>query len=331
MALRDPRFSLTVVLVPRTPWEVEPVPLPGFTADLFGDVALGRRDPIDAVLLGPYPNRVLGRQAGDVELMLSGLGETLAVTAVSRRKGELEREPPIDELRAEAVAALAAGDESVAALVERLTAESEFDVAGLIEVDACLSEGIPGDLPEGAGLRDLAGLHLHRAAGVGEGHAAWQARGWYTRHAEHVVMEQRLAVLCRGHKGRTPPLADFGASAVRWGSAARTAERRARALEAVMAEVRAATAQALGGDPPDAALAARLSRARVSLAEVVVDLQARRPGLVRAAGRILGESLEPLADGPLVEGCGRAAEMVDRLASLEGVAARWADALDRAR
>jgi len=329
MALRDPRFALSVVLVPRAPWADGAAPLPALATELFGEVTVGRREPIDRVLLGPYPDRVLGRLRGEVELVLSGLGQAVALTAISRRAGELEREPPVDELRADAVAALSGGDEAVSALTEQLSADEHFDVAGLVEIDAALSEGIAGDVPDVGGWRDLAGLHVHRAAGVGEGHAAWQLRGWFVRRSDHVVMDRRLDVLTGGHQARTPPLLDFGASAVRWGTASRAAERRSRALEAVVAEVRAATAAALGGAAVPEGLSARLARARVSLAEVVIELQARRPGLLRAATRVLGDGGPARAGGPLLEASARAVELTDRLATLEGVAARWADALDR--
>lgn len=330
MGLHDPRLAWTLVLRPRVPWAEELPEWPEVVTQHFADVDLGRSDPIDSVLRGPFPLRVLGRSGS---LVLSGLGDAVAITSVAQRPGELERDSPAAELREEAVDAMLGEGTGVAGIRAQLADVSGWEVAGLIEVEAVLSEGLSEDLPDVPGWKELGNLRIQRATGVGEGHAAWHVEGWFSRKSEKMVMDQRLNVLCAGHRARTAPLVDFGHSAVQWGTAAATAGHRSRAVEAVIADVRMATAEAIGGGSADAlpALTARLERARTSLAEVILALRARRPELLRAADRVLGEGGPASADGPLVEAAGRAEQMVQRLGDLEAVAARWADALAAAQ
>lgn len=324
MGLHDPRLAWSLLLAPRTPWAEAPPPFPDFISARFGDVAIGRTDPIDEVVRGPFPLRALARDSVSV---LSGAGDAIAVTAIARQLGEVERHVPSDELRKEA-SALALGGASVGDLTADLDAAGDWTIIGLVEVEAVLSEGIPEDLPDVPGWRELGLLRLHRAAGVGEGHAAWQAEGWFTRNSERVVMDRRLEVLCLGHRSRVPSLVDYGASALRWGTAARAAGRASRALQAVIADVRAATAAGLAGESVDGVLlTARLERARAALAEVLLPLQERAPELRLAAERVLGAGESATPDGALVEASPRADALAQRLAALDAVGARWSAAL----
>ncbi|MCP4870593.1 MAG: hypothetical protein GY898_17970 [Proteobacteria bacterium] len=324
MGLHDPRLAWSLLLAPRNPWADAPPPWPSFVTDRFGDVALGRTDPIDEVVRGPFPLRALAR---DSQSVLSGAGDAIAVTAIARRTGELERHVPSDELRAEA-SAVALGGAALEEVTADLDAAGDWEIVGLVEVEAVLSEGIAEDLPDVPGWRELGLLRLHRAAGVGEGHAAWQAEGWFARNSERVVMDRRLEVLCMGHRARVPSLVDYGASALRWGAAARSAARSSRALQAVIADVRAATAASLAGESVQTQmLTARLERARASLAEVLLPLQERAPELRFAAERVLGDGESAAPDGALVEASTRADALADRVAALDAAGARWSDAL----
>ena len=166
MGLHDPRLAWTLLLAPRVPWSDEPPPWPAVVTDAFGDVPIGRTDPIDEVLRGPFPLRALARKP---DLVLSGVGDAVAITAVARRSGELERHVPDAELRAEASASVLGEGRTVADLKGALDADGAWEVAGLIEVEAVLAEGIPEDLPEVLGWREIGPLRLHRAAGAGRG------------------------------------------------------------------------------------------------------------------------------------------------------------------
>jgi len=324
MGLYDPRLAWSLLLAPRNPWADNVPAWPKIVTDRFGEVALGRTDPIDEILRGPFPLRALAR---DGDSVLSGAGDAIAITGIARRAGELEGNPPSDELRDEASARVLGGA-SLEDVKADLDAAGDWDVIGLVEVEGVLHEGIAEDLPDLPGWRELGLLRLHRAEGVGEGHAAWQVEGWFARNSERVVMDRRLDVLCAGHRARVPSLVDYGASALRWGSAARDAGRASRALHAVIADVRIATAAALAGEAVQAGLLrARLERARGALAEVLLPLQQRAPDLRQAAERVLGPGLAASRDGALVEASPRADALVDRLTALDAVGARWSGAL----
>ena len=336
------RLAWTLFLAPRRPHAERP-PWPPALRRCFGDVVPGRVDPIEEILRGPLPVRVLARpEAGGT--LLSGLGHGVAITGVAVHDiGEDEEPPPIDVLRRRAIAALLvseepATDEQLEAFLAELGEDPGWAVGGLVEVDAGLFEGLPEDVPEGEGWLDQGVARIQRAAGVGEGHAGFGVEAWFSRHSERPVSIRRLDVLCAGHGNKVPPLVEYGWSAIRWGQAARTALRRSRALEAITDEVRVAASWALAGGPmPDGAepdlsgLAARLDTARVALQEVVEELQSRRPTLGRAAARILQEGEVPAADGPFVEASERGDEMIATLAARVTTAGRWADALRTVR
>jgi hypothetical protein len=324
MGLHDPRLAWSLLLAPRSTWADAPPPWPKVVTDGFGDVSLGRTDPIDEVLRGPFPLRALARRDG---MVLSGVGDAIALTAIARQEGEVERHVPSDELRAEASARVLGGG-GLDGLRSDLDAAGQWEVIGLVEVQGALHEGIAVDLPDLPGWREVGPLRLHRAAGVGEGHAAWQVEGWFALGSERAVMDVRLDVLCLGHRSRVPPLVDYGAGALRWGTAARSAGRTSRALRAVIEDVRRATAAGLAGEAVDTAvLNARLQRARAALAEVLLPLLHRAPELRAAAARVLGDGLTPSPHGALVEASSRADALVERLTALDGVGARWSEAL----
>ena len=341
MSLVEARLAWTLFLAPRRPHGDRP-PWPTVVTRRFGEADAGRVDPIEEILRGPFPVRILGRtETGDS--LLSGLGGGIALTGVaSVRPGE-EEDVDGDLLRRRAIAALLgaetpASDDQVEELLAELGQEADWEVAGLAEVDAGLFEGLPEDVPEGAGWLDQGIDRIQRAAGVGEGHAGFAVEAWFSRHSEQPVAERRVDVLCVGHGARVPPLVEYAWSALRWGRAARSALRKSRVLEAVLDEVRLAAAWATSGGPwpgagePDLpGLAARLDTARVALQEVVEQLQVQRPGLVRAAARILSEGAEAADDGPFVEASARGEEMIRTLAGRVATGGRWADALASAR
>jgi hypothetical protein len=300
-------------------------------------------DPIEEILRGPLPLRVLARPEARSAL-LSGLGDGVALTGIAQvLLAEDEEAAPTDLLRRRAIGALLATDEpatdaQIEGLLAELAADPGWDVAGLVEVEAGLFEGLPEDVPEGAGWLDQDVERIQRAAGVGEGHAGFVVEAWFARNSERTVAIRRLDVLCAGHGSRVPPLVEYGWSAIRWGGAARTALRRSRALLAVTDEVRLACSWALAGGPmpegtePDLPLlGARLDTARVALQEVVESLQAHRPALRRAAARVLRDGQEPASGGPFVEASERGDEMIDALTARVATGARWAEALTAAR
>lgn len=341
MSWIDPRLAWTLLLSPRRRDAGRPA-WPQVVARRFGEVDPGRVDPIEEILRGPWPLRVLA-QADGGDALLCGLGDGIAMSGIGQLRGEVEDDGWADALRRRAIGALLGGaaggsDAEVEGLLADLEADPAWEVEGLVEVAAALCEGLPDDLPDEGGWLQQGSHRIQRAAGVGEGHAAWHVEAWYGTPAERSVAAQRVDVLCRGFDGRLPALIDYGSRAVRWGRGARDALRRSRALEAVLGEVRVGASWAVAGGPvpgpgiPDLPrLAARLDTARVALQEVVCELGALRPGLARAAERILGTASEAEPHGPFVEASARAGEMLETLGGRVEAAARWADALRTAR
>lgn len=342
MSQVEARLAWTLFLAPRRPHGDRPA-WPALLQRCFGDVDPGRVDPIEEILRGPLPVRVLARPETG-KTLLSGLGDGVAITGLATAPAsDDEPLPSVDDLRRRAIAALLvssepATDEAIEALLAELGEDPHWEVAGLVEVEAGLHEGLPEDVPEGAGWLDQGVERIHRAAGVGEGHAGFAVEAWFARHSERTVAIRRLAILCAGHGVRVPPLVEYGWSALRWGRAARSGLRRSRALESVLEEVRLAASWATTGGPvPDGLdldlprLAARLDTARVALQEVVEELEGRRSGVERAAARIVASGHEPSTEGPFVEASARGDEMVRTLAARVATGGRWAEALASAR
>ena len=329
MSLSDPRLAWSVVLAPRRP-EGEPPPWPELVSRVLGKVSLPAVDPVTHVLRGPFPVATIhrGRAASGVRHLLSGTGPSVALTVVDREDGEVEGHLRLERMRARLAATLLGLDvpkagesteleatpERLGALLrEQFEADDAWEVLGLVEVAAVLSEGVPEDLPSAEGYQDFGDLRLARAVGVGGGHVAFLATGFHTKPTERHVMERRLDVMGAGYMETVPPLAEFGAHALAWGAAAATGLRLSQALAGVIGDVRLAASWAVsggpleGGEPDFDRLAARLEVLRVRLKEVVGRLRRGRAALVTSAERLVGDGIAVPPSSPLTEASSRAA------------------------
>jgi hypothetical protein len=357
MSLRDPHLAFTALLAPVERFSTTPPPWPELITDLFGEVAVQPVDPVAAVLYGPVSRRRLAVTAGPgrSKALLVGLGDTVAVSVVAFAPGEVDTVPQA-QLRETAVrgllegfpeddepeprADLPAGEEALAeALRERLGADPCWEFLGVAEVLTVLVEGTPADLPVGGFWAEHGPLHIGRAVGVGEGHAAWEVQAHFTSASEMSVAEQRLRTLRDGYLLKVPPTMEYASAALRWGRAARRALVSASALDAIVDDVRAAASWAVAGGPIPAGgteppnllqLAARLEMVRVGLVEEIETLKGLRPRLAGCVDRVFGDD-PPAVGGPFAEGGGDGLRLLVALDAREASAARWSSALDVAR
>lgn len=312
-------------------------PAPPWPSGLLQPPPVPARDPIEQVLEGPFPPRVLGRgMAGDVAWTVSGLGAATAWTAVAEWRPEDPDEDgveaPVDDLRARAVAAVL-GEGGV----EALELEPAWRIAGVVEVHGLLWLGLLDDPLPRSGAARVGDCVIGRGVGSGPGHIAWQVTAGYRGTKDRPVAEQRLRVLAEGWRERAPAPAAYGAEALRWGEGARSATRRAAALEAVCAEAELACGWAVAGGPwpgeePDLVrIGARLDALRVGLRQDLEALDRLATPLGSSATRLLGEGTAVEPGGPCPEASSDGAALVDRLRGLERTAARWAEALASSR
>lgn len=351
MSVSDPRLAWSVVFAPRRP-EAEPPPWPDVVARVVGKVTLPAVDPVTHVLRGPFPVATLhrGRAASGVGHILSGTGPSVVLTLTDKEPGEVDGHLRLERMRARMAATLlglevpAAGrgteleatPERLGALLrEQFDGDDAWEVLGIVEAAAILSEGVPEDLPSVEGYQDFGDLRLARAVGVGAGHVAFLATGFHTRETERNVMERRLTVMTEGYMETVPPLAEFGSHALHWGAAASSGLRLSQALAGVIGDVRVGASWAVSGGPIESEpdfdrLAARLEVLRVRLKEVVGRLRRGRAALVRSASRLVGDE-DVAPSSPLTEASVRGARLADRLAEEEELGGRWAEALAVAR
>jgi len=336
MSLQIARLSWSLVLEPVRGGLVEAPPWP---AGLAPVAPVPPRDPIDQVLEGPFPQRVLGRGVTDgIGWTVSGLGRSVAWTAVaSWEAGEEDGESPAfptEALRASAVAALF-GESTLPEFLYGL--EDDWQLVGVAELHASLWMGLLDEPPPRSGAVMVGDCVVARGVGAGDGHVAFEAKAGFRGTRDRPVASQRLRVLCEGWRERSPAPAEYGALALGWGSLARAATRRAAALNAVTTEAELACGWAVAGgpwpgDPPDLPrLAARLDALRVGLRQDLEQLDALAAPLRRAATRLLGEAAPIEPGGPCPEASGDGRELVDRLRALERSAERWAVALGSSR
>jgi|GEM_PF-1995674 len=353
MAIADPRLAWSLVFAPRRP-EGEVPAWPELVARLVGAVHMPHIDPMARVLRGPLPVGTLARGSSEagVRFVLSGVGHAATLTLVDKEPGEIEGHLRLERMRARFAATLLGldvpedgGATGLEATPERMGtllgdvfgAEPEWELLGITEVCASLSEGVPEDAPRVDGFGDVGDLRIARATGIGQGHAAFTLTGFHTLETARLVMERRLDVLTQGHQTTVPPFADYGAHALTWGRAAASGLRLSQALAGVVADVRVAASWAVTGGPLDDGpprfdlLAARLEMLRVRLQEVIAQLRRSQDDLTRAARRILGDGAEVGASSPFPEASSRGSRLADRLAEEEQMAARWAEALTVAR
>jgi hypothetical protein len=353
MSVTDPRLAWSVVLAPRRPDLARPA-FPGLVTDIVGKVHIPAVDPMTHVLRGPLPVATMGRgrTLPGIVFALSGVGPAAVLTLVDKQPGEVEGHLRLDRMRARMAStllglevpegkvapSLEATPERLGALLsERFADDDDWELVGITEVCAVLSEGVAEDTPDVDGYQDLGDLRIARAVGIGQGHAAFTLTGFHTRETDRKVMERRLVVLTEGHQSRVPPLGEYGAHALTWGRNAAAGQRLSAALAGVVADVRLAASWAVtggpidGGEPDFDRLAARLEMLRVRLKDVVGMLRRGQEDLLRAAGRVLGEGAEVRAESPFSEASRRGARLAERLDEEEQAAARWADALRVAR
>lgn len=353
MSLTDPRLAWSVILAPRRPEQPRP-DWPAMVSDIVGKVHVPPIDPMTHVLRGPFPVATLtrGRTPCGIGFVLSGTGPAVALTLVDIEPGEVEGHLRLVGMRARIASTLlglevpkagvppemeATPDILGALLGEKFEQSDSWELLGITEVCAVLSEGVPEDLPEADGFADVGEMRIARAVGIGQGHAAFTLTGFHVRETSRKVMSRRLLVLTEGHLTRVPPLAEYGAHALSWGRDAAAGLRLSQALSGVLVDVRVAASWAVaggpieGGEPDFERLAARLEMLRVRLKEVVGRLRRGQGGLGRACQRILGDSREVVASSPFPEASRRGERLADRLAEEEEMAARWADALAVAR
>jgi len=318
--------------------------------DIVGKVHVPPIDPMAQVLCGPFPVATLtrGRTASDIGFALSGTGPAVVLTLVDVEPGEVEGHLRLARMRARIASTLLGLDvpkpgvsaemeatpEILGALLREKFDESDrWELLGITEVCAVLSEGVPEDLPEVDGFVDVGEMRIARAVGIGQGHAAFTLTGFHVRETSRKVMSRRLTVLMEGHQTRVPPLAEYGAHALAWGRDAAAGLRLSQALAGVLADVRVAASWAVtggpleGGDPDFARLAARLEMLRVRLKEVIGRLRRGQEDLGRTCERILGENREVATSFPFPEASRRGQRLADRLAEEEEMGARWAEAL----
>ncbi len=345
MSLEDPALTWFLYLAPRR-LEAELPPWPVPVAELFGSVSVGSVDPIQTLLGGPVPERVLARAGGeDGRTFLAGLGRGIAVSASVVLPGEFEREPSLDEFRRRVAALLLGRDPDGSADLEALSeavvevwgGSEDWEVLGVAEVNSVLLMGA-AEGEESEGWLEYRGLRLARATGVGGGHLAWRLQGGFERDSERQVMARRLLVLREGHLERSSVLCAYGHQALLWGASARRAARGVLALEELIERVRLATSIAVAGGPepaegaPDlASLAARLEAMRASLEQELAAMEAGFRAMRIILLRLFGEELPAASEGPFVEASRLGEETADSVRSRLRLAQHWAQALDLAR
>ncbi|MCO4768910.1 MAG: hypothetical protein KDA24_02695 [Deltaproteobacteria bacterium] len=353
MSLSNPRLAWTVVFAPRRA-DSAPPPWPSLVTDIVGQVHLPPVDPVTHVLRGPFPVATLsrGRSLAGIRFVVSGAGRAAVLTLVDQEDGEVEGHLRLDTMRARIASTLlgldvpkkgtspeieATPDRLGALLRERFLEDDDWEVLGISEICAALSEGVPEDLPGVDGFQDLGDLRMSRAVGIGQGHVAFTLTGFHTKETDRLVMERRLHVLTQGHLTTVPPLGEYGAYALTWGREAQAGLRLSTALAGVVADVRVAASWAVtggpieGGEPDFDRLAARLEMVRVRLKEVVGRLRRGKEELRGAAARVVGGEKEIATSSPFPEASARADRLADRLAEEEEMGARWSEALAVAR